>query len=287
MTRREPATAAAMLAFPLAVLFVFTLIPTIAGVGLALFRWDGGAAAPTFVGLANFRELAADPRFGAAFGNTVVYALASVPLTVALAFLIAAAVFAPWFRGRGVVRTLLFIPTVISIAAIGFIWRWVLNDQSGLLNWALARAGVGETPRWLSEGRWPFFWIIVVSIWRQIGFAVVLYLSALGSIDASRYEAAEIDGASRLGLLRHVTWPGVAGTTAFLLAALTIGALQAFDIVFVMTAGQETASTTVLNLEVYRKFTYGAMGPAAALGAVILTLTLPAAWWQLRGRREP
>src|SRR5207247_2340492 len=110
------------------------------------------------------------------------------------------------------------------------------------------------------------------------------YLAALGSISETLYEAAEIDGASRAGILRHITWPQVAPMTAFLLITGVIGALQVFDIVFVMT-GQtaETSATNVLNLSIYRQFTYGQYGYAAAIGVVIFALTaiatLAQLWW--------
>lgn len=126
-------------------------------------------------------------------------------------------------------------------------------------------------------------WIVLISIWRGVGFCLVLYLAALSGINQSLYEAAELDGASRSRVLRHITWPQVAPITVFLLVTGVIGALQVFDIVFVMTGMAADSSTTnVLNLAIYRQFTYGQYGYASAIGVVIFGLTLVATWAQMR-----
>lgn len=270
-----------LLAVPLGVLFVFTLVPTLLAFGLSFFRWSGGEPAD-FVGLENYRLLFAEARFGAAVRNTLVFTLVSVPLTVLGAFLLAVTLRAEWFRGRGAVQAMLFIPTVVSTAAVGFIWRWVLSDSSGLLNFGLAGAGVDHPPRWLSEDPWPLIWIMVIGVWRQVGFCVLIYLSALAGQDRALVEAASLDGATRGRAVRHVLWPGVRGTTAFLLLTQALAALQVFDLVFVLTAGQETGGTSVLGIEVYRRFASGLMGPAAAAGVVALVLALPLGAWHVR-----
>jgi multiple sugar transport system permease protein len=259
------------------------------GLGLSLFSWSGEDV--RFIGLANYRALLEDDKFGPALRNTLLYVLLSVPPMVIAAFGLAVLVNARWFVGRTIVRTIIFMPTVVSIVAIGFVWRWVLNDRSGLLNWMLGLIGIADTPSWLQDGWWPFAWIVIISVWRGLGFCLVLYLAALSSINESLYEAAELDGASRWNVVRHITWPQTAPTTAFLLVTGVIGALQIFDIVFVITGESESSVTNVLNLHVYRQFTYGQFGYAAAIGAVIFLLTLLATAFQLavltRGRRSP
>lgn len=282
---RRSANAYAFLAFPLAILFLFTLIPTVIGLGLSLFQWGGGGS-PTYIGAANFRALFADERFGPALRNTLVFVIATVPATTVAAFILAVAIHARWFAGKSLVRTAFFLPTVVSVVAIGFVWRWLLDGDAGPVT-AMARSlRWSHPPNWLQDGYWPMVAIIAVSIWRGIGFSLILYLAALGQISESLYEAAEIDGASRPGVMRHITWPQVAPMTAFLLITGVIGALQVFDIVFVMT-GQtgETNATNVLNLYIYRQFTYGQYGYAAAIGVVIFGLTLAATLLQLRWLR--
>lgn len=274
-----------MVAFPLAVLAAFVLLPTLLGLSLSFFEWDGGRNAPVFVGLRQYRLLfSADPAFAWATLNTVVFVVASVPVTVAAAFLVAVAVHARWFRGRAIARTLLFMPTIVSLAAVGFVWRWILDAQAGVLSWAVR--GVATPPDWLHEGYWALASIVVVSIWRNIGFCLVLYLAALGNVSHSLYEAAALDGATRSRTIRSVTWPAVAPMTTFLLVTQTISALQVFELVFVLTGQQETDHTSVLNLLVYREFIRGELGYAAAIGGVIFALTALATAAQLLFRRR-
>lgn len=292
--RRSP-SAYAFIAFPLGVLFLFTLLPTAAGLLLSLFEWDGARPA-RFVGLANFAALAHDPRFGPALRNTLIYVLGTVPLTVALGFLLAVALHARWFVGKTIIRTALFLPTIVSIVTTGFVWRWMLDDAGGLVPAALRTLGIQNPPSLLQGGplitigsgdsaipllAWPMLSVIIVSIWRGVGFAMVLYLAALGGVNESLYEAAEADGASRWAALKHITWPGVAPMTLFLLITGVISALQVFDIVWAMTTGTETLATTVLNLYVFREFQQSRLGYAAAIGVVIFGLTALATAAQL------
>jgi ABC-type sugar transport system permease subunit len=275
-------TGLGFVAFPMAVLFVFTLLPTVAGVVLSFFNWGGGVSAADFAGLEHYRRLATDDTFYAALGNTLAFVLLSVPVTVLAAFGLAVIVESPWFRGKALVRTMLFMPTIVSIAAVGFIWRWVLDDQGGLLNGLLGALGVADPPNWLNQGYWPMAWIIVIQVWRGVGFALVLYMSALSQIDRRLYEASALDGARRWDMVRHVTWPQVRPMTLFLMITGVIGALQVFDLVFVITGEQETRFTTVLNLYVYRQFSdYANLGYAATLGVVIFGITLVATALQL------
>lgn len=301
------------LAFPLTLLLGFTLVPTVLGLGLSLFTWDGAGTA-RFVGLRNFRGLLADPKFGPALRNTLIFVVGTVPLTTFLGFLLAVAVNAKWFVGRTACRVMLFLPTIVSIIAIGFVWRWMLDSSGGLAPAAFRFVGLTapdflqggpvfdfSTPEvrnadgsvtpaharvflpWLS---WPLLSIILVQIWRGVGFAMVLYLAALQGISESLYEAAEVDGASRWATVRHITWPQAAPMTAFLLVTGVIGALQVFDLVWALTATTETDSTRVLNLYVFREFQQSRLGYAAAIGVVIFGLTIMATGLQLALRRR-
>lgn len=290
---RRSLSAYSVLAFPMAVLFVFTLLPTVAGLVLSLFQWDGGTE-PRYVGLANFALLWKDPRFLPSLLNTLKYVIATVPLTVIIGFLLAIAVHATWFRGKTLVRTAIFLPTIVSIVAIGFVWRWLLDDQGGLIPaaynnfvWHLENANIkpgflpARAASFLQDGDWPMFWVIVVSIWRGVGFCMVLYLASLAGIPSHLYEAAAVDGASDREMVRHITWPMVAPMTVFLLVTGVISGLQVFDIIWALTASTETAATRVLNLFVYREFQQSRLGYAAAIGAVIFLLTLLATAAQL------
>jgi multiple sugar transport system permease protein len=288
MASHRSNTAYLFLLFPLGILLVFTLVPTLLALGLSLFSWDGGPD-PRWVGLKNFTDLASDAKFGPALFNTVAYVAGVVPPMVVIGFLLAAAVNARWFKGRVLVRTLFFLPTILSIVAIGYVWRWLLEPEAGLVNWALRLGGVASPPDWLNDETWALPSIIVVTVWRGIGFCMVIYLASLATINRSLYEAAEVDGATPGQVLRHITWPQVAPTTAFLFITGVIGSLQVFDIIFVMTGQAENDATNVLNLYIYRLFTYGQLGYAAAVGVVILAITMLATAgqlaWATRGQR--
>jgi len=292
MIRTENRNAWLFIAFPLVVIFLFTAIPTVLGVVLSLFQWDGGGW-PRFLGATNYTELLSGGAFWYALRNTLIFSLATVPLTVVLAFLIGVGLSAEWFRGRTVCRTILFLPTVVSIVAIGFIWRWVLDPStSGLLNHVLLSIGVSKTsiPDWLGNNPWALMMVIVVSIWRGLGFSIVLYLAALGSVPRSLYEAAAVDGAGSWQAMWRVTWPSVRPMTFFLLITGMIGALQVFDILVVMIGTAEQPWTDVLNLYLYREFTLNRLGFAATIGVVVLALTIAVTlaqfWWLRRYERE-
>jgi ABC-type sugar transport system permease subunit len=200
----------------------------------------------------------------------------------------------------------LFLPTIVSIVAIGFVWRWILDPHGGLLTAMLHGVGI-DAPDFLQGGavfaigegdsrrvflpwfEWPMLSVILVQVWRSVGFAMVLYLASLQNIPDSLYEAADVDGASRLHTLLHITWPQVAPMTIFLLVTGVIGALQVFDIVWAMTSGTETSATNVLNLYVFREFQQSRLGYAAAIGVVIFVITAVATavqFWLFGSRRR-
>jgi len=277
------------IAFPLVIVFLFTALPTVAGVGLSFFEWRGSGL-PRFIGLQNYAAAFSEPAFWYALRNTLIFAIVTVPLTVGLAFLIAVALEAPWVRGRTLLRTVFFLPAIVSIVAIGFIWRWVLDPTpSGLLNHVLLAIGISQDhlPDWLGNNPWGLFTIIFVSVWRGLGFSVVLYLAALTNVPRSLYDAAAVDGAGSWQTMWHVTRPGVQPMSFFLLVTGMIGALQVFDLVLVMIGTNQQAWTDVLNLFLYREFTASRLGFAAALGVVVLGLTLAVTVLQLILHHDP
>ncbi|MBL8765374.1 MAG: sugar ABC transporter permease [Phycisphaerae bacterium] len=261
-----------LIAFPMAVLTVFTLAPTAAGLALSVFEWDGSSA-PVFIGARHYAGLLADERFGPALRNTLIFALAGVPLSVLAGFALALACDAPWFRGRAVVRTLLFLPQIVSVAATGLMWRWLLDGTGGALPGALRSAGIAA-PDFLQAGWWPLASLIVIGVWRQAGFCMVLYLAALSNVSRSLYEAGRVDGAGSWGLLRHVTWPQAMPMTGFLTLTGLISALQVFDLVIVLVGDVESPATATLNVLVFREFRQGRLGYASAIGTMIFALTM-------------
>jgi ABC-type sugar transport system permease subunit len=300
LTLRRPLGGWSCVAFPLAIVFVFTALPTVVGVALSLFEWTGGGV-PRFNGLQNFARAAHEPALGRALRNTLIFAAITVPVTIVAAFPIAVALHADWFRGRMLLRTIFFLPMVVSIVAIGLIWRWVLEPSSaGLLNGQLTwlinvphHLGLAaepvhvQWPVWLGNSPWGLATIIAVSTWRGLGFAIVLYLAALGNVPPASLEAAAVDGAGPWRTMWRITWPSVRPTTGFLLITGMIGALQVFDVVVVMIGMFEQPWTDVLNIYLYREFTRSRMGYAATIGVVVLAATTLITALELYLHREP
>lgn len=286
-----------LLLVPMAVLALFVLLPTVLGLATSVFQWDGSGS-PRFVGAQNFRALADDRRFIPALANTIIFTALTVPAQVLAGFGLAALVNARWFVGRTLARTMLFLPTIVSVVAIGFVWRWMLDERAGLLPGLLSAVGVAP-PNFLEGGAivsgpwgvtlsWPLLSIAAVQVWKMAGFCMVLYLAALQSVGEQLYEAAEIDGANRWQVLTRITWPCVAPMTIFLLVTGVIGALQVFDVIWAMTGQAESDATRVLNTMIFREFQQSRYGYASALGVVIFVLTAGVTWMQLarRGRGE-
>lgn len=275
----------AFVAFPLAVIAVFTAIPTLLGIGLSFFAWDGGGA-PTFIGLENYRSaFAGDAQLWRSLRNTLIFTIASVPLSVGLGFGIAATIHARWFRGQTIARTMFFLPTVMSIVAVGFTWQWMLNPRAGLLNVIPGTSSsldfLGDTPLGLAT-------MTLVQVWRTVGFCVVLYVAALSRVPKSLYEAAAVDGATSWQMTRHITWPAVRPMTAFLAITGAIWALQVFDLDVVMNGWNPQRWNDMINTQIFREFKSGRLGYAATVGVVVLALTAAVAaaqfrWFRRRG----
>jgi multiple sugar transport system permease protein len=287
-------------AFPLAIIFIFTALPTGFGIGLSFFQTVGGGEY-SFVGWSNYTFAGDDPVLWRALRNTLLFTLVNVPLTVFLAFPIAVALRAPWFWGKTATRVMYFLPSVISIVAIGLVWKWVLAPgQQGLLNYFLNSVvqlpyALGlwtepvqvTWPAWLGNGPASLVSVIVVSTWRGLGFAIVLYLAAVGSVPQSYYDAAEVDGANAWQVMWRITWPVVRPMTFFLLITGAINALQVFDVVYVMFSRAGSDWADVLNLYLYREFQRARIGYAAMIGVVVLVITalvtIAQFWWMRKG----
>ena len=287
MNGRSTRSGWAFVAFPLAVVFLFTALPTAAGVVLSFFVWNGSDA-PSFIGLGNFQAaMTKDPQFWYAMRNTLFFAAVTVPITTVLAFLFAVILNARWFVGRTAVRTMFFLPAVVSIIAVGYVWRWVLDPKAGLLNATLEWAHLdalfgGDLPAWLGDNPWGLGAMILVQIWRNLGFCVVLYLAALSQVPKSLHEAASVDGAGPWQSIWCVTWPCVRPMTAFLIITGSIWALQVFDLVWGIWGEAQMRWTDVLNAHLYREFTHLRLSYSATIGVCMLLLTAVVTIAQIR-----
>lgn len=265
---------------------LFVVVPCVWGIGLSFTRYD--AIGPVhYAGLENYRRMASDPLVPLTLKRTAAYVLFTLPVGLVLALGIALALHAKWFRGRSVVRGLYFLPNVTSLAAVAFVWQWLMNPDFGLLNAALRRAGLPGLG-WLGDPNLAMPSVAMVSIWQGLGFTILVYLSGLRAIPEEVHEAARIDGAGGWAAFRNVTWPLLMPTTMFLTIMGVIGGFQVFQSVFIMTGGGPLDTTRVYLYYLYQvAFQNLEMGYASAMAvllfAIVMVLTL--AQWAFYGRR--
>ena len=263
---------------------VFMFVPILLAFYISLNEWTL-IGTPTFVGLGNYLDMLEDSEFLRAFYNTVVYTLGTVPTSIALGLVVALGLNRK-LPGRTLLRSIFFVPVIISLVAVALIASWIFNDNYGIINAALSAVGIGGVP-WLSSARWAMISLIIATLWIRLGFNMVIYLAALQSIPTELYDAARVDGASGWRRFRHITWPLLGPTTFLLVIINIIYSLHVFDLIYVMTGGGPGFSTTVLVQYIYQMaFTEGQMGYASAIGVVLYLLLLIFTVFQWRVTRQ-
>ncbi len=272
---------------PNLVLFsVFIFFPLLYAAFISVHEWTL-IDSPTFTGTRNYERLVSDRQFWQSLRNTVVYSLATVPTSLVIGLFLAIGLNRD-LVGRTFLRSIYFLPVVISSVATALLAAWLFNDNYGVVNALLRELGVGPVA-WLSTPRWALPSIIVTTLWVRVGFCMVVYLAALQSISPSYYEAARIDGATRWQQFRFVTWPLLRPTTFLLLILNVIYSFQVFDLIYVMTGGGPGFSTTMIVQYIYQAaFASSEMGYASAMGMVLFVLILlfTLVQWRLNRRKE-
>ncbi len=263
---------------------VFIFVPIIAAFYISLTQWSI-IGTPTFVGLENYLKMLQDGKFWVSFYNTAIYTVGTVPTSMALGLLVAIGLNRR-MPGRTLLRSIYFVPVIISLVAAALIAAWIFNGNYGVINNALNALGLGSV-QWLSSARWAMLSLIIATLWIRLGFNMVVYLAALQSIPVDVYQAAQVDGATRWHLFRHITWPLLSPTTFLLLILNIIYSTYVFDLIFVMTGGGPGFSTTVLVQYVYQQaFEQGDMGYASAVGVVLYVLLMLFTLFQWRVTRQ-
>ena len=284
--RRTPAYD--FIAGALALIFLFHVVPCVWGIALSFYRYDGIGKAD-WIGLDNYRRLAADPTVVTSLLVTLKYALGAVPLSLVAGLAIALVLDERWFRGKTVARTLFFMPNVLSLVAVAFVWEWLLNPELGIINSALKMMGVAG-PSWLSDPRYALGCIIALQVWHGLGFTVIVFLAGLQGIPDMYYEAAKLDGANRLQQIRAVTLPLLMPTVMFLSIMGFIGAFQVFGSVYMMTGGGPADSTRVIVYYLWQiAFDRVELGYASTIAVVIFAAVLALTiiqWRFFRDRSE-
>lgn len=261
---------------------VFLFVPILFTFAMSLFDWTvlGGGE---YIGLANFKAIWRDKNFWTSLWNTFYYTIGTVPFTLALG-LAGAILLNRKIPLRGFFRTAIYSPVVVSLVVAGLTWQWILNDNYGILNYALAQFGI-KGYNWLNDPRTAMPAVIMTTYWFRLGYTATIYLAGLQGIPDVYYEAAGIDGATAWQKFWHVTLPLLRPTTVFLSVMSVIYGFMSFDLVYTMTNGGPGYATTVMTQYIYQKaFTTNEMGYASAMGVILFLMILVPTIIQLRGR---
>ena len=252
---------------------IFTLVPMIFAIGLSFCNWDG-VHPVEFTGISNFVALLSDKTFKAAFVNTLVYAIGTVPLTLVcslgLAMLLNQKV-----KFRNFFRTVSFFPYVASLVAFAAVWNMIFSPSMGPVNQILATLGVENLPKWAAGKDTAMLTVILFSVWKNMGYYMVIYLAALQGVPRELYEAATVDGANKWQQFRNVTLPQIKPTTFFCTIMLVIGSFKIYDTVAIMTNGGPGRATKMLVTYIYDvAFNNIKYGQASAIAMVLLVIVL-------------
>jgi len=263
---------------------LFTLYPIVAALYYSFCEYDS-ISAPKWVFLNNYKTLLfKDSYFWTSLYNTIYYAVFSVSGGIVIAFAIALFLNLK-VKGMAIYRTIFYIPSIVPIVASCILWLWILDPQFGLVNGLLRRVGING-PGWLSDPRWSKPAIIIMSWW-GVGGTVVIYLAGLQDIPQQLYEAAKLDGANWWNQTVHITFPMMSPVVFFTLVMNTIGALQVFTQVYIMTEGGPMNSTMVYAYYLYRNaFQYFKMGYASSMAWLLFVLIFIVTYFLFRSSKK-
>lgn len=248
-------------------LVVLNIIPIFQTIYQSFFKTGDFGKGNIFVGFSNYERLFHDADVWQALWNTVKYALVEVPFSIAIA-LIMAVLLNQKMRGRTIYRTIFFLPMVAAPAAIAMVWRWLYNSEFGLLNHL-----IGGEVAWISDPKISIFSIAIIGIWSIIGYNMVLFLAGLQEVPRDYYEASEIDGASKVRQFFNITIPLISPTIFFVCITRVIGALQVFDLIFMVMDQTNPALKKTQSL-VYLFYKYAFTQGNKGYGATIVVLLL-------------
>ncbi len=278
------------LAPALAVIGVFFFLPVVASLALSFTDFDLYAIADPrnarFVGLHNYVALLHTPVFWTALENTLYFVAVGAPLSVLVSLATALLVNARLVRFRAFFRAAYFAPFVTTLVAVAIVWRYLYQPRYGLLNAVLGTVGLGPID-WLGDPRWAMPAIILLAVWKNFGYSMLIFIAGLQRIPGELYEAAELDGAGAWARFRYVTLPLLAPTFLFVGIITAIGYFQLFAEPYVMTQGGPLKSTLSMVLYMYEEgFRWWRLGSAAAVAFVLFVIILGCTLLQLRVQRE-
>jgi len=288
-SERQDRAAWWFLAPALILIGAFFVLPVLAGFVLSVTDFDiyaiGDPRVARVIGAANYREVLTDPEFWNALRNTLVYVLIGGPLAVATSLAAALLVNARRARAKGLFRVVFFTPVVTTLVAVALVWRYLYHPRYGLLNWGLAHLGL-PTVDWLGDPHWAMPAIVLLALWKNFGYNMLIFVAGLQSIPEELFEAAALDGAGRWQRIRHIVLPSLQPTMVFVTVMTLLGNFQLFAEPYVMTQGGPLRSTVSLVMLMYEQgFRWWRMGRAASIAFLLFLLMLGATRLQLRLQR--
>lgn len=265
-------------------LIVFVIYPVIASFVLSFMDWNGFTA-PRFIGFDNFIRMFRDSNFQISLKNNLIFTFVTVPLTIAFALILASVMNAK-IKGIGVFRVIFYLPNITATIAVSIVWVTIFA-QFGPINSFLRFLGVQEPPGWLNSTQWALTAIMIVSIWRSMGYHAIILLAGLQGIPKDLYEAASIEGAGVITKFFKITLPLLSPTIFFCLVMSVIGSFQVFDSVMAMTQGGPGRATNVLVFHIYNTaFSQFRFGYASAMSYVLFAIVLVFTLIQFKGQKK-
>jgi len=281
--RRQAVTAYLFIAPALVIFLLFTVLPVAIALYLSFTDYDVFTRLD-WIGLQNYQDVFDDEYFWRALWNTVTYTVWSIPLAMAISLGLAL-LLNQKLRGLGVYRTVYYVPVVTSMVAVAMIWVQLFDPRYGVVSNGLEAIGIKGID-WLGDPSLAMPSVIAVSVWKVIGWNMLIYLAGLQTVPEYLHEAAAIDGAGRWQTFWRITFPLLRPTTFFIFVTSLIGAFQVFDVVYVMTGGGPANATTTLVQEIYNEaFKAFHMGYAGAMSFVLFGIILVVTVVSLRAAR--
>ena len=257
----------------LSIQVVFIYAPLIWAIFISFFKWNM-IRPMRFVGLANYERMFTRTEFWDSLRITFIYVLGTVPTSILIGLGLALLMNMEWLKFKGFFRTAFYIPVITAMAAAAVIWSWIFEPSYGFLNWFLSLFGI-EGVGWLSDPDYSLPALMIVGVWKRIGYNMVLFLAGLQVIPKTLYEVADIDGASKFSKFLNITWPLLSPTTLFVVILQFIASFRVFVSVSVMTQGGPSKSTRVSTYYLYQQaFENMKFGYSSAIAVFMFALML-------------
>jgi len=262
--------------------FGFVVFPMIMGIYTSFFNYTMKDF--DFIGLRNYVELFGDATFGRSVVNTMVIAVASVPLVMLFSLWVATVIYQMPVFSRSFFRGVFYLPVVMGSVPVVVVWKWVFHRYHGILNWVFNSLGIiNSNINWLGDARYAIWCILAILFTTSIGQPIVLYVASLGNVDQSQVEASEVDGCSKWQTFRHVKWPSLMPTTLYVAVITTINSFQCFALIQLLTSGGPNGSTSTVMYYLYdTAFRIYRYGYANAMGVILAIIIAAFSAFQFR-----